>query len=97
MSAFSTYADRWNIGLGGEWSGKRELSVDALRGFDMFWIIGGQKIFRSLDEVFHSPTTGWIDRQLDHAEWPFALALGGFLVLYVVLKVMYDRKIYIRI
>ena len=69
MNALSQYANRMNAGLESECSGKRELAVDALRGFDMFWIIGGQKIFRSLDEVFHSSTTGWISQQLDHAEW----------------------------
>jgi predicted acyltransferase len=58
-----------NLGLRGISPGERVLSVDALRGFDMFWIIGGQRIFRSLDEVFHSPTTQWISRQMDHAEW----------------------------
>jgi len=29
----------------------RLLSLDALRGFDMFWIIGGDAFFRSLAEV----------------------------------------------
>ena len=69
MSAFSRFINRVNPGLPGFNAGERVLSVDALRGFDMFWIIGGQKIFRSLDDVFHSPTTQWISEQLDHAEW----------------------------
>jgi hypothetical protein len=47
----------------------RVMSIDALRGFDMFWIIGGGTIFRSLHEVFDSPATAWIDRQLSHVEW----------------------------
>jgi len=67
--AVRQYVNRINLGLRGINPGERVLSVDALRGFDMFWIIGGQKIFRSLDEVFHSPTTQWISRQMDHAEW----------------------------
>ena len=69
MIAVRQYVNRINLGLRGINPGERVLSVDALRGFDMFWIIGGQKIFRSLDEVFHSPTTQWISRQMDHAEW----------------------------
>ena len=69
MIAVRQYVNRMNLGLRGINPGERVLSVDALRGFDMFWIIGGQKIFRSLDEVFHSPTTQWISRQMDHAEW----------------------------
>jgi len=47
----------------------RVLSIDALRGFDMFWIIGGEKIFRSLHDVFDSPTTAWISTQLTHVRW----------------------------
>ncbi|NJK97701.1 MAG: DUF5009 domain-containing protein, partial [Bacteroidales bacterium] len=48
---------------------ERILSVDALRGFDMFWIAGGEGIFKSLDSIFHSPATLWISTQLDHVEW----------------------------
>lgn len=47
----------------------RLLSVDALRGFDMFWIMGGEVIFKSLDIIFDSRTTGFIVTQLDHVEW----------------------------
>jgi predicted acyltransferase len=44
-------------------------SLDTLRGFDMFWIIGGDAFFRTLADV-----TGWGWArfgafQLDHAEW----------------------------
>jgi len=47
----------------------RMMSIDALRGFDMFWIIGGERIFASLHAIFNNPTTGWIKRQLSHVEW----------------------------
>ena len=47
----------------------RILSVDALRGFDMFWIAGGEGIFKSLDAVFNNASTQWINLQLDHVEW----------------------------
>jgi predicted acyltransferase len=47
----------------------RVLSVDALRGFDMFWIMGGEVIFKSLDNIFHAPATRFISTQLDHVEW----------------------------
>ena len=50
-------------------AGTRIVSVDALRGFDMFWIMGGAVIFTSLDKVFHSPATQYINTQLDHVEW----------------------------
>jgi predicted acyltransferase len=47
----------------------RLLSLDALRGFDMFWIIGGDAFFRSLAEVTQ---WGWARAwaaQLEHVEW----------------------------
>jgi len=47
----------------------RLVSLDALRGFDMFWIIGGGAIFNSLDKIFHHPVTGFISLQLKHVEW----------------------------
>ncbi len=47
----------------------RLLSLDTLRGFDMFWIAGGEEIFHTLAKV-----TGWsfavfIAQQLTHPEW----------------------------
>jgi predicted acyltransferase len=47
----------------------RAMSVDALRGFDMFWIIGGEAILKSLDKIFNSPSTGFIVTQLNHVKW----------------------------
>jgi predicted acyltransferase len=50
-------------------AGTRVTSIDALRGFSMFWIIGGGTIFRSLDAIFHHPVTAFINKQLKHVEW----------------------------
>ena len=47
----------------------RVLSIDALRGFDMFWIIGGGAIFGGLHTIFNNPATAFINSQLKHAEW----------------------------
>jgi len=47
----------------------RVVSVDALRGFDMFWIIGGGRILRSLHEIFQHPVTEGINKQLSHVKW----------------------------
>jgi predicted acyltransferase len=47
----------------------RILSIDALRGFDMFWIIGGDFFFKNLNPVFHNAITKWIALQLDHSGW----------------------------
>lgn len=48
---------------------KRLESLDALRGFDMFWIVGGAWIFGNLHPIFDSPVTEFIDRQLRHVPW----------------------------
>ncbi len=48
---------------------RRLVSVDALRGFDMFWIIGGGTIFESLVEIYKHPVTETIHNQLHHVEW----------------------------
>lgn len=47
----------------------RVMSIDALRGFDMFFIIGGERIFASLHDIFQSPATAWIRTQLTHVKW----------------------------
>jgi predicted acyltransferase len=47
----------------------RVLSVDALRGFDMFWITGGGIIFLKLADAVRSPVTAAIARQLEHVPW----------------------------
>lgn len=44
-------------------------SVDALRGFDMFWIIGGGKIFRELFEQMNTGFSKIFSHQLYHAKW----------------------------
>jgi predicted acyltransferase len=48
---------------------QRVASIDALRGFDMLWIIGGEGVLRSLHPIFHHPTTAWISTQLTHVKW----------------------------
>ncbi len=50
-------------------TGIRVTSIDALRGFTMFWIIGGGTIFRSLDGIFDHPVTAFINKQLYHVKW----------------------------
>ena len=47
----------------------RVLSIDALRGFDMFWIIGGGAFLRNLLEAIGTPFNQVIFSQMHHAEW----------------------------
>ena len=44
-------------------------SLDALRGFDMFWIIGGEAIFRALAKATNNGFLISLLPQLEHAEW----------------------------
>jgi predicted acyltransferase len=45
------------------------VSLDALRGFDMFWIIGADALFQALSRISDRPAVQSIARQLDHADW----------------------------
>ena len=50
-------------------AGQRLMSVDALRGFDMFWIIGADSLVYALHKMSQSRPTSFLADQLDHAEW----------------------------
>jgi predicted acyltransferase len=50
-------------------SGQRLVSVDALRGFDMFWIIGADALVQALNRMSETPVTRFLASQMDHAEW----------------------------
>lgn len=48
---------------------ERLYSLDALRGFDMFWIMGAEGIFHHLAEASGSSFFGAIANQLTHPDW----------------------------
>lgn len=47
----------------------RLISLDALRGFDMFWIMSGEHIIHALAETTHIPLLEWMSEQLHHTAW----------------------------
>lgn len=47
----------------------RLMSLDALRGFDMFWIMGGETLASSLEKISANPVTHAFATQLEHVEW----------------------------
>src|ERR1700754_1810969 len=47
----------------------RLFSLDALRGFDMFWIMGGEEIFHTLAKATKSPFWEAIALQFTHPDW----------------------------
>src|SRR5687768_16985865 len=50
----------------------RLMSLDALRGFDMFWILGADALVHALRQMTSNPVTDLLGAQLTHKEW------GGF-------------------
>jgi predicted acyltransferase len=50
-------------------SSERVVSVDALRGFDMFWIAGGGPFVMEFFKLFSNPLPPWLERQFDHVKW----------------------------
>ncbi len=47
----------------------RLMSLDALRGFDMFWILGGEALFGALLMLTGWAGWQWGDTQMHHSEW----------------------------
>ena len=47
----------------------RLLSLDALRGFDMFWIVGGGALFVALSKVIGWEWLQWWAEQQEHVSW----------------------------
>jgi predicted acyltransferase len=48
---------------------KRVVSIDALRGFDMFWLIGGTAILHPLLRWVDAPWAETLEAQLEHTSW----------------------------
>lgn len=48
---------------------RRLMSLDALRGFDMFWIVGGEEIVHGLYRAIPCAPLELLHRQMDHKPW----------------------------
>src|ERR1051325_1591774 len=48
---------------------QRLMSLDALRGFDMFWIIGADSLVYALNRMSGNGPTRFLADQLEHAAW----------------------------
>jgi predicted acyltransferase len=81
---------------------ERLVSIDALRGFDMFWIIGGEELCRALASATEWKYAGWVNEQLKHVEWdgfhfydlifPLFLFLVGAVLPFSLGK-LYDNQL----
>ncbi len=76
----------------------RIMSVDVLRGFDMFWIVGGGEIVRTLDQFSGNPIVNFFATQLKHCDWrglrfedlifPLFVFLLGMAIVFSVGKIV---------
>ncbi|ROQ23389.1 transmembrane glucosamine N-acetyltransferase NagX [Gallaecimonas pentaromativorans] len=66
-------------------SSSRLLSVDALRGFDMFWILGGELLFAALYHLTGQPLWQRLDMQVHHSPWHGFTAYDGIFPLFIFL------------
>ena len=48
---------------------RRLMSLDALRGFDMFWIVGGEELVHGLYKAWPAGPVTVLERQTDHKPW----------------------------
>jgi predicted acyltransferase len=48
---------------------QRLVSLDALRGFDMFWIVGAESLVHALNQLSQNKATAFLSNQLKHADW----------------------------
>jgi len=63
----------------------RILSVDALRGFDMFWIIGGEQVAEALEKISGGAVLSAFTEQLKHVEWAGFRFYDGIFPLFLFL------------
>jgi predicted acyltransferase len=81
---------------------KRLYSLDALRGFDMFWILGAEEIFHHLAEITNSTFWNALSVQFTHPTWhgfsfydlifPLFLFLAGVATPYSLGKQIKNGK-----
>jgi len=75
---------------------ERLLSLDTLRGFDMFWIAGGEYLMVTLAAFTGWPFFQWAAEQMEHVEWegfrfydmifPLFLFIAGVSMPFSILK-----------
>lgn len=77
---------------------QRLMSLDALRGFDMFWIIGADALVSALNKMSQTAPTKFFATQLEHVEWegfrfydlifPLFIFMMGASVAFSLTKIM---------
>lgn len=80
----------------------RLLSLDTLRGFDMFWIIGGEELIHALSKLYPNSFWNQFSKQLEHPYWngftfydlifPLFIFLAGVSTPFSIGKALNDGK-----
>jgi predicted acyltransferase len=90
---------------------QRLISLDALRGFDMFWIIGGSQLICQITTISNCEWGNVLGKQMNHAAWagfhfldlifPLFMFLAGVSIPYAITgkleKGVSRKKITLRI
>lgn len=63
----------------------RMVSVDALRGFDMFWIIGGEQVAEAMEKIGGGTVLTAFTQQLRHVDWEGFRFYDGIFPLFLFL------------
>lgn len=82
---------------------RRLMSLDALRGFDMFWIVGGEELVHALYKGMPNGLTALLHKQMDHQPWEgvhfydlifptFVFMVGASLVFSLTKMITQDGK-----
>ena len=64
---------------------QRLYSLDALRGFDMFWIIGAEEIFHTMGSITHHRFWEGLSAQFEHPVWNGFTAYDLIFPLFIFL------------
>lgn len=82
-------------------SSQRLASLDALRGFDMFWILGMEELAEALGHASQAPWAQFISSQLSHVPWegfhfldlifPLFIFIAGVSMVFSLSKSLEER------
>jgi predicted acyltransferase len=72
---------------------ERLVSLDALRGFDMFWITGGTAILLGLGKVIQRPFFDKFLEQFDHVPWQCLHFYDLIWPLFMFIMISFRRPI----
>jgi predicted acyltransferase len=80
---------------------KRLFSIDALRGFDMFWIVGGDEFIAKLNATFPNGVTNLLAAQMTHTVWagltfydlifPLFVFVVGVVLVFSLSRIIQER------